>query len=164
MGPFHPVARRASDLLADRPSLHVLAWPDDVIDNLGYDLHSSYCERFWLPIVGPSVYLLGRRFGIWLDANPDGLTVPLIPLSGAIGLGQGTSKNSPLIRSLARMAAFGLARVDPGDRLAVRRRWPPLTAARVRRLPGWLAQEHKAAVQEVPDDARAAAPRDRVTR
>jgi hypothetical protein len=59
------------------------------------------------------VYLLGRRFVILVRDNPEGLTVPLVSLAGAIGLGQGTGRNSPLIRSLSRMVAFGLARVDP---------------------------------------------------
>jgi hypothetical protein len=156
MRTFQPVAQRACDLLANRPSLEVFAWTDEVIDTLGHDPHDSYCEQFWLPIVGPSVYLIGRRFVVWLANNPDGLTVPLVPLSAAIGLGQGTGRNSPLIRSLSRIVAFGLARVDPGDRLAVRRRWPPLTAARVRRLPGWLAENHAAAIQAAADATRAA--------
>jgi hypothetical protein len=155
MGEFQSLAQRASELLADRPSLDVFAWSDQVIDTLGHDPNDAYCEQFWLPIVGPSVYLLGRRFAIWLNANPDGLTVPLVPLSAAIGLGQATGRNGPLVRSLARMVAFGLARVDPVDRLAVRRRWPPLTAARARRLPGWLAADHDAAIR-AEADARAA--------
>ncbi len=155
MGTFQPHAQRASELLADRPSLEIFAWADEVIDALGHDPHDSYCEHFWLPIVGPSVYLLGRRFVVWLADNPDGLTVPLAPLSAAIGLGQGTGRTSPLIRSLSRMAAFGLARVAPGDRLAVRRRWPPLAAGRVRRLPGWLAQEHDDALRAAVDAGRA---------
>jgi hypothetical protein len=148
VGQFQPLAQRASQLLADRPSVYVEPWPDSVIDSLGNNPHDTYCERFWLPIVGPSVYLLGRRFVDWLDVNPDGLTVPLVPLSAAIGLGQGTSRTSPLIRSLARMVAFGLARVDTGDRLAVRRRWPPLTAARASRLPEWLARDHDATIRD----------------
>ena len=156
MGAFQPLAQRAAELLADRPSLEVFAWPDEVIDSLGHDPYDTYCEQFWLPIAGPSVYLLGRRFVIWLAENPDGVTVPLVPLSAAIGLGQGTGRNAPLIRSLARMVAFGLARVDPGDRLSVRRKWPPLTAARARRLPGWLAAEHDAALRAAADAARAA--------
>lgn len=142
MATFQPLAQRAAELLADRPDVELFVWVDDVIDTLGHDPHDEYCEQFWLPIVGPSVYLLGRRFVTWLADSPDGLTVPLAPLSAAIGLGQGTGRGSPLIRSLGRMVAFGLARVDPGDRFAVRRRWPPLTAARSRRLPGWLAEQH----------------------
>jgi hypothetical protein len=156
MGVFQPLVQRAADLLADRPSLELIVWPDEVIDSLGHDPHDEYCEQFWLPIVGPSVYLLGRRFVILVRDNPEGLTVPLVSLAGAIGLGQGTGRNSPLIRSLSRMVAFGLGRVDPGDRLAVRRRWPPLTAARARRLPGCLAPNHDAAIQAATDAARAA--------
>jgi len=100
------------------------------------------------------VYLLGRRFADWLDANPDGVTVPLLALSATIGLGQGTGRSSPLVRSLARMVAFGLARLDPGSRLAVHRRWPPLSLARARRLPVWLAQDHDAAIRAAADAAR----------
>jgi len=154
MGEFQPVAQRACDLLADRPSVQLVAWQDQVIDSLGHDPRDSYCETFWLPVVGPSVYLLGRRFVIWLNDNPDGLLVPLVPLAAAIGLGHGTGRHAPLIRSLARMVAFGLARVDPGDRLAVRRCWPPLTASRVRYLPGWLADDHDAAIRAGADGAR----------
>jgi hypothetical protein len=156
MGPPQTLAQRAAERLADSPSLDLVAWPDDVMDALGFDPHGSYCERFWLPIVGPTSYLMGRRFVVWLDERPDGLIVPLARLSAIIGLGQGTGRSSPLIRSLARMVAFGLARLDSGDRLAVRRRWPPLTAARVRRLPGWLVQEHDAAVTATSKAARAA--------
>jgi hypothetical protein len=154
MGQFQPLAQRACDLLAELPSVFVQPWPDQVIDSLGHDPHDSYCERFWLPVVGPSVYLLGRRFVDWLVASPDGLAVPLHPLSAAIGLGQGTGRNSPLVRSLGRMVGFGLARIDPGDRLAVRRRWPPLSAARAGRLPSWLAQDHAEALRGSADVAR----------
>jgi hypothetical protein len=156
MGEFHRLAQRACDLLAGRRWVYVEPWRDEVIDSLGHDPRDSYCESFWLPVVGPSVYLLGRRFVVWLDGSPDGLTLPLVPLSAAIGLGQGTGRNSPLIRSMARMVAFGLARVDAGDRLAVLHRWPPLTIARARRLPAWLAQDHDAAIQAAAEASRAA--------
>jgi hypothetical protein len=156
VGTFQTLAQGATERLADRPSLDLVAWPDEVMDELGFRPHDSYCEKFWLPIVGPTVYLVGRRFVIWLDESPDGLIVPLVPLSVAMGLGQRTGRSSPLIRSLARMVAFGLAHVDSRDRFAVRRRWPPLTAARAHRLPGWLAQEHDAAISATRDAARAA--------
>ena len=29
-------------------SLHVVPWPDDVIDALGHDPRSNYVEMFWL--------------------------------------------------------------------------------------------------------------------
>jgi hypothetical protein len=79
MGDFQPLAQRASTLLADRPTIQVFAWTDEIVDTLGHDPLDSYCEQFWLPIVGPSVYLLGRRFVILLHDNPDSLTVPLRP-------------------------------------------------------------------------------------
>jgi hypothetical protein len=43
--------------------LTVTAWSDPVLDHLGHDPRSRYAERFWLPIVGPSCLLLGRRQG-----------------------------------------------------------------------------------------------------
>ena len=40
------------ELPADRLSIH--PWPDPVIDQVGHDPRSTYVERFWLGILGPS--------------------------------------------------------------------------------------------------------------
>ena len=38
----------------DTRSLHVVAWPDPVVDQVGYDPRTMYVERFWLGILGPT--------------------------------------------------------------------------------------------------------------
>jgi len=145
---FHSLSARAVDALADRPEFRLTPWPDPVIDRLGYDPRHPYCEKFWTPIVGPTVYLLGRRFVDWLDEHPDGLGVAPVPLAGALGLGNGVGRHSPLLRSLARLVGFELAAVHPsGAGLSVRQHWPPLPARRAARLPGWLAEEHRAEIE-----------------
>jgi hypothetical protein len=34
--------------------LQIRPWPDEVVDNLGFDPRSSCVEDFWLGILGPS--------------------------------------------------------------------------------------------------------------
>lgn len=46
--------------------LHVQAWPDPVIDHLGYGPTSSYFEWLWLPRVGPSAAWAYRRLSTGL--------------------------------------------------------------------------------------------------
>ena len=38
--------------------LTVRPWPDSVIDQVGHDPRSSYVERFWLGVLGPSTLRL----------------------------------------------------------------------------------------------------------
>ena len=40
------------DTLADQ--IHVRAWTDPVIDQLGHDPRSQYVEWFWLSVLGPA--------------------------------------------------------------------------------------------------------------
>lgn len=35
--------------------LHVVAWVDPVIDELGHDPRSHYVEHYWLGVLGPSM-------------------------------------------------------------------------------------------------------------
>jgi len=42
------------DLTLPTDHLHITPLHDPVVDLLGHDLRSTYVERFWLPILGPS--------------------------------------------------------------------------------------------------------------
>lgn len=121
--------------------LHVQAWPDPVIDRLGYEPTSSYFEWLWLPRVGPSAAWAYRRLSAGLDAQPDGFTVALDELAHWIGLG-GTGKHSPLVRCLGRLVQFGLAIQIDEHTMALRRRVPPLTQSQLRRLSPVLQRTH----------------------
>lgn len=126
--------------IASRDPLSVVALTDEVIDQLGHDSRSCYVETYWLPILGPSAILAARRLGEWLEASPDGIEVPLEVFGGSLGLG-GVGRNSPTVRTLARLVDFGMAATG-GEVYQVRRVFPPLVARHLERLPGYLAAQH----------------------
>lgn len=132
-----------AEWIADHDPLHVVALPDPVVDNLGYDPRSDYAERYWLGVVGPSSLWVARALVRGLDDSPDGFDAPLAPLSTQLGLGVGTGRQSGIARTLARLVIFGLASVR-GDEYAIRRFFPPLARRQVNRLAPHLAEMHRA--------------------
>lgn len=126
------------------PTLDVVAWTDPVIDALGHDPRSTYVERFWLAVLGPSTTWLVRHLAHRFEAAPDGFTIDLEDVAATLGVGHNQGRHSPLVRSLHRCCQFGAARVDPDGALAVRRNLPPLTRRQVDRLPAGVRTEHEA--------------------
>lgn len=124
------------------PSLPVVAWPDAVIDALGFDPRSTYVERFWLTVLGPSTTWLVRHMARRLDEEPGGFTLELDATAAALGLGQGLGRHSPLVRALHRSCQFGAARATAEGHLAVRRHLPPLTRHQIARLPAPIRAQH----------------------
>jgi len=88
--------------LFSEPTLAVRPWVDDLIDTLGHDPRSTYVERFWLGILGPSTTWLLRRVAAGFDAHPDGFELPLAETAREIGLGDKGGRNSPFVRALVR--------------------------------------------------------------
>jgi hypothetical protein len=141
------------------PAVHVLPWPDPVIDTLGHDPRSLYVELFLLPTLGPTTLLLARHLAQRFDREPDGFTLDLMETSLALGLGPREGANSPVARALARLAQFDLARAtrataavaeagpgadaDSGDEVEpeaaavwqVRQAFPPVNRRHLKRLP-----------------------------
>jgi len=72
----HPNARRRQrhPSSPDRSGLG----PDSVIDNVGHDPRSSYVERFWLGVLGPSSVVFLRRIANEFETNPSGFELPLM--------------------------------------------------------------------------------------
>lgn len=123
--------------------LHVVAWPDPVIDQLGFDPRSHYVEAYWLSTLGPSTTWLLRRLAHGLDRDPDGFDLDLPACAREIGLGDKGGRHSPFARSLARLAQFEIARWQPrASTLEVRRRVPPLNRRQVAHLPDGLRDRH----------------------
>jgi hypothetical protein len=106
----------------------------------GFDARSVYVETYWLPILGPSCVLAARRLASWLEAEPDGFEISIVALAGSLGLGSGVGRHAPIVRTLARLADFGIARVT--DTYAARALFPLLSARHIRRLPDHLAAAH----------------------
>lgn len=48
------------DLTFVSPTIDVVPWDDPVIDALGHPPRSTYVERFWLSILGPTACEVSR--------------------------------------------------------------------------------------------------------
>ncbi|MGZ4798557.1 MAG: hypothetical protein ACXVL8_02825 [Acidimicrobiia bacterium] len=134
------------DWIASHDPLSICAWRDERIEAIGYDPRSDYVETFWLTVLGPSAVFTLRRCAHWLDHEDGAIEVSLELLGRSVGLGGGSGRRAPIVRTLARLAEFGLA-VRDGDHYAVRRVIPPLTSRQVARLPRFLIEHHAAVMQ-----------------
>jgi hypothetical protein len=139
-------------LITDAPvfpimTLRIEAWPDPVIDDLGHDPRSSYVERFWLPVLGPSTVWFLRQLADGLDSSPDGFDLDLVETARSLGVGMRGGKHSPMLRTVDRACRFGASRMIGTTGLAVRRRLAPLTRAQAERLPSSLQRAHGEAME-----------------
>ena len=147
------------DQILPTDHLHVRAWVDPVIDQLGHDVRSAYVERYWLPILGPTTTLLLRQISARLDDQPDGYDLPILDTAASLGLGTSGGRHAPFLRAISRSAKFKLSRQVGSDALEVRRRIPPLTRTQIERLPAPLRDAHdrwQAEARRIPsaDDQR----------
>ena len=122
-------------------TLVVRALVDPVVEAHGFAATSRYVETVWLGVLGPTATWTYRRLGSLAEVRPDGATVDLVDLAQSLGLGEGLGKNSLLMRALARLVNFDVARWE-GDVLAVRRRLAPLPERQVSRLSASAARAH----------------------
>lgn len=120
--------------------LHVIAWPDSVIDRIGFAPQSIYTELAWTPTLGPASVLAYRRIAGTLEHHPDGYRLDVVELAASLGLGTGTGAHSAIARTLRRIAAFHLAVFTDDATYAIRRRIPPLSARQASRLSPSLAR------------------------
>jgi hypothetical protein len=121
--------------------LRVCPLVDPVLDALGHDPRSAYVEQYWLSVLGPSAILLVRRLANGIEAQPDGFDLNAAEWALELGLGVKGGRHSPFWRSIDRICRFGAAQRND-DRLAVRRRLPPLTRRQIERLPDHLRRAH----------------------
>ena len=128
--------------LTEQDPLRIVALRDPAVEACGHDPRSSYVELFYLGMLGPSAVVAARRLAAWLDASPDGVVVPPALLAHQLGLGTGTGRNAPLIKTLFRLTRFGLAAVRD-DRYAMRLAFPTLSPRQVHRLPPNLLEAHR---------------------
>ena len=111
----------AKALVIDSARIEIARWK---IAGAGVDPHGEYVRSYWLPIIGPTSYLLAQTFADTLRNAPEGqqsIALPTIQLAEAVGIGGSLSPNSPLARSVARLVLFELA-TPMGGLLLVRRR------------------------------------------
>ena len=135
--------RAAMRSLSEAELVRIVAWPEPVIDRLGYDPRSLYVETFWLGILGPTSTWLMRRLVAGLEDQPSGFDLDATDTALALGLGDRAGRNSPFRRALARCVKFEVARHEGLAMLAVRRRLPPLPQRYLQRLPVTLQDRHR---------------------
>ncbi|MEW6477656.1 MAG: hypothetical protein AB1679_35875 [Actinomycetota bacterium] len=128
--------------VAAHDPLTVVPLRDPVVEAVGHGPRSGYVEAFWLPVLGPSAVVAARHLSARLEGSPEGVTVSLTVLARQLGLGAGTGRNAPVIKSLARLTVFGLARSE-GDVFALRLAFPPLARRHLRRLSPQLIEAHR---------------------
>jgi len=124
--------------------LHIVAWPDPVIDHLGFAPQSPYSEFCWLPRLGPASTLAYRRLAGTLSHRPDGFDIDTAEFAASLGLGTGTGAHAPVTRTLRRLVSFDLAVFVDQTTYALRRRIPPLSARHLGRLSPELQRIHAA--------------------
>ncbi len=127
--------------LSEHDPLRVVCFDDEIVDRLGYPVRSRYAETFWLPVLGPSALWALRRIAGWLEAEPDGIDFELGELGRLLGLTAGSGRSAAVVRTLARLGVFAMARPH-GDEFAARRVMPPLTQRQAQRLPRELRALH----------------------
>lgn len=123
--------------------LTVVAWPDPVIDQLGHDAASTYVEKYWLGVLGPSTTWLLRHLVASLEHQPSGFQLDLEECAARLGVGMRGGRQSPFIRAIVRLVQFDMAQFHGTDTLAVRCRVPDLSRRHLMRLPGALQDEHR---------------------
>lgn len=120
----------------------IVAWRDVAAEQLnGHPVLSDYTERYWLPLLGPTALVALRHMARWLRIRPE-FPLPLARLSAELGLGHGVAPNSPVVKTLHRLARFNMARVED-DRFAVRLSVPTLGSRSLARLPEHLRSIHE---------------------
>ncbi len=144
--------------------LRIAPLRDPVIDALGHDPRSTYVERFWLVILGPAAVLLLRLFADELDHRPDGYTTTLPEVCQSLGLRFKASSENVVVHALERLCVLGLARLEPGNTLLVRRSLPSLAARQLHRLPADLRDDHRRWLDAHPQQPDHARQRDRARR
>jgi len=134
-------AQLSEALPVSEPTVMVVPWHDPVVEAVGYDVHSTYVELFWLNVLGPTATWLVRRLARGLDRYPLGYELDLADTAGALGLGYVQGATNPFLRALHRCVLFGVAQPYDGG-LAVRRRLPPVAGRHLLRMPPTLRDTH----------------------
>lgn len=77
----------------------------------------DYRRRWWLPVIGPTATCVLNHLAAASDGTSSWQVTAAPELAVSLGLGKGTGKNSPLIRSIDRLTRFGFGYwdVEPGQ-------------------------------------------------
>jgi hypothetical protein len=124
-------------------------WPDPAVDHFDCHPEGTYSRLAWLPIVGPSSWLMWGTLAVQLRREPQ-VQWELGALAEAHGLQRGAGQHGMVRRTLARLGQFRLcAPVDDTYHL-VRLTAPPVTRRQLERLPSFVAEIHQQTFAQDP--------------
>ena len=103
-----------------------------MVDQRGHDPRSTYVERYWLSVLGPTATWIMRRFAECFDTQPDGFVLDLTHTATSMGLSFSKNVASPFGKALHRCVMFGIAQ-PTSDGFTVRRRLPSVAQRHLRR-------------------------------
>ncbi len=154
-------ATLATRELLEQRSVTLCPWPDPLVDRLGHDPRSSYAERYWLPVLGPSALWLLRHLVAGFDEHPERYELDLLDAPRAIGVGGRGGNHSPFANTVNRLIQFGFLQIAGPSLLIVRTKMPTLTRRQLLRVPERLRAAHD---EEVERHQSARAPQDHKAR
>jgi hypothetical protein len=112
-------------------------WPDPAIDPYDQDPNGDFSRLAWLPLIGPSSWLIWGTLSAQLRRQPD-VAWTVTDLGAAHGLHGSTSRNGPTRRTLARLCQFRMLTDLTEDHFLVRMSAPPLGRRHLERLPDFV--------------------------
>lgn len=122
--------------------LHAVPHPDDAVRRVGFTLDHPYLEHCWAPVLGPTSVLLLRR-ATWLWRTTTSVTIGSEELARGLGLGKGTGRQSPLTRTLDRLAGFGFVVPSRPGEFDVHTEVALLRPRQLEKVPAWTRSVHE---------------------
>ena len=116
-------------------------WADPTLDHTDCDPEGTYSRLAWLPLIGPSSWLMWGTLAAQLRREPQ-VTWELAALAEAHGIHRGDGRHGMVRRTLTRLAQFRLLAPLDDDHHLVRLTAPPVTARHLERLPAFVAELH----------------------
>lgn len=134
--------------------LHGVPHPFADVRQAGFPLDHPYIEECWSSALGPSSVLLLRRMPVlWRDSMP--AEIELGELAASIGLSRGIGPNSPVHRTIDRLARFRFAERSGGHDITLFTEAPPLPRSLLQRAPQWTRDRHEQLLSRHLDDLAA---------
>ncbi len=112
-------------------------WPDPAIDPFNQGPNGDFSRLAWLPLIGPSSWLIWGTLSSQLRRQID-VTWTVTELGAAHGLHGSTGRNGPTRRTLARLCQFRMLADAGDDRFLVRMSAPPISRRHLERLPAFV--------------------------
>jgi len=127
-------------------------WPDPAIDPFAQDPNGDWSRLAWLPIIGPSSWLMWGTLAAQLGLEPD-VSWTVEALGAAHGLSGSTARNGPTRRTIARLCQFRIISEVSDTEFLVRMTAPRLSRRMLERLPEFVGELQDQAFEIPREDA-----------